>query len=348
MKKSMWVARIHKVHKLLKIERIPIPQIGPQDVLLHVKACGICHSDLHIMEGITPLPKYPMTIGHEFAGVIQEVGSEVKNWKAGQRVCIYSTIGCGDCFFCLKGREALCLSRNILGVHLDGGYAQFVRVPAKCLVQLPEKIPFDQGAILTDAVATPFHAIVKRSQMALGDTVVIFGIGGLGSHAVQIAKINGAAKVIAVDILDSAIKKAKQFGADVVIDGKRDDPVKAIRKATGGLGADVAFEFVGIKKTVEQAIASVRRGGRVVVSGIGDEQPKLPPPAVFTRSEIEVVGSYGFEKSEIKKIVEMVSEGKLDLSHSISHRITLDQANDGLRLLKEGKGEVLRIVILFN
>lgn len=348
MKKSMWAARIHKIHRLLKIERIPIPKIGPQDVLLKVKACGICHSDLHIMDGITPLPKYPMTIGHEFAGVIQDVGSMVKDWEAGQRVCVYSLVACGNCFFCLTGRETLCLNRNILGVHIDGGYAEFVRVPGKCLVKLPGKIPFDQGAILTDAVATPFHAIAKRSQMKLGDTVVIFGIGGLGSHAVQIAKINGAAKVIAVDILDSAIKRAKLFGADLVINGKRDDPVKAIQKNTGGLGADIAFEFVGIKKTIEQAMESVRRGGRVVVSGIGDQEAKLLPSAVFVRNEIEVVGSYGFEKSEIKKIVEMVSEGKLDLSHSISHRITLGQANEGMRLLKEGKGEALRIAIVFD
>lgn len=343
----MLAARIHNIHQPLKIEHIPIPKIGPQDILLKVKACGICHSDLHIMSGVTPLPNYPMTIGHEFAGLIQDVGSEVKDWKVGQRVCVYFLITCGNCFFCLTGRESLCLNRIGLGVHADGGYAEFVKVPDRCLVQLPENIPFDQGAILTDAVATPFHAIVKRSHMKPGDTVAIFGIGGLGVHAIQIAKINGAGKVIAVDVLDSAIERAKLLEADLAINGQREDPVKAIKDATGGLGADVVFEFVGTKKAIEQAMFSVRRGGRAVVSGIGDEKAHLLPPTIFARNEVEIVGSYAFEKMEIKKIVELVSRGVLDLSHSVTHHIPLEQANEGLRQLEEKRGDPVRVVIMF-
>jgi threonine dehydrogenase-like Zn-dependent dehydrogenase len=153
--------------------------------------------------------------------------------------------------------------------------------------------------------------------------------------------------VIAVDILDSAIQRAKLFGADLAIDGQRYSPVEAIQRATGGLGGDVAFEFVGTPKVIEQAMASVRRGGRVVVVGIGDQEAKLLPAAIFARNEIEIVGSYGFEKMEIKKIVEMVSQGMLDLSRSVSHRITLDQANEGLRQLEAKRGDPIRIVIVF-
>jgi len=344
----MLAARIRKINEPLKIENIPIPEIGSLDVLLKVKACGICHSDLHICKGVVPLAEYPRTIGHEFAGVIQDVGSEVKDWRAGDRVCVYFLITCGDCFFCRTGRESLCINRVAIGAHTDGGYAEFAKVPARNLIKLPENIPFDQGAILTDAVATPFHAIVKRSQMRLGDTVAIFGIGGLGAHAIQIARMNGAGKVIAIDVLDTALKRGRLFGADVVINGQRDDPIKAIREATGGIGVDVAFEFVGIKKTIEQAIASVRRGGRVVVSGLGDQEPKLLPAMLFARFEIEVVGSFSFEKMEIEKIVEMVSAGKLDLSHSVTHRISLDQVNEGLKWLEEKQGDPLRIVIVFE
>jgi len=348
MPPSMLAARMYKINEPLKIERIPIPEIGSLDVLVKVKACGICHSDLHLLQGVVPLPEYPRTFGHEIAGVIQSVGSGVKEWKTGDRVCVYFLITCGNCFFCRTGRESLCLNRITMGALTDGGYAEFVKVPARNLIKLPEKIPFDQGAILTDAVATPFHAIVKRSQMKLGDTIAIFGVGGLGAHAIQIAKINGAGKVIAVDVLDTALKRAKLFGADIAINSQGDDPIKVIQEATGGIGVDVAFEFVGIKKSIEQAIASVRRGGRAVVSGIGDQEPKLLPAVIFARFEIEVVGSYAFEKTEIERIVEMVSIGKLDLSHSVTHRIRLDQVNEGLKQLEEKQGDPLRIVIVFE
>jgi len=190
MPDKMKAARFYKVGEPLKIEMVPIPEIGPEEVLVDVKACGICGSDIHIVyEGVTPTPYTPITLGHEPSGVIEKVGSEVTDWKTGDRVTINPFLTCGKCINCLSGNSQICLSRRVIGIHAEGGLAEFLRVPAKNLVRLPQPIPFDQGAIIADAVATPFHAITKRGNIRAGEKMAVFGCGGLGIHAVQIARI---------------------------------------------------------------------------------------------------------------------------------------------------------------
>ncbi|OGQ07856.1 MAG: hypothetical protein A2026_08550 [Deltaproteobacteria bacterium RBG_19FT_COMBO_46_12] len=342
----MRAARFYKVAEPLKIDNVSVPELGSDDILVNVKACGICGSDIHIVyEGVTPTAYFPITLGHEPAGVITAVGPEVEGWKVGDGVTINPFLTCGKCINCLSGNSQICLSRRVIGIHTEGGLAEFLKVPSKNLVRLPENIPFDQGGIAVDAVATPFHAITKRGGLKVGERVAIFGCGGLGIHGVQIAKVCGASLVIAVDAIDPALERAKKVGADEVINPKREKPLEKIKELTGGMGVDLALEFIGLKETIKQAVRSVRGGGRVVVVGLGPDAVVLPPPTQIVRSELSLLGSYGSTTSEIQSVIDLVASGKLDLSDSITERFRLEEVNKGLDHLHKKIGSPIRIVI---
>ena len=199
-----------------------------------------------------------------------------------------------------------------------------------------------------DAVATPFHAITNRGALRVGEKVAVFGCGGLGIHGVQIAKVCGASLVIAVDASDSALERAGKVGADEVINPRKENPIEKIKEMTGGMGVDMAVEFVGLKETIEQAVRSVRVGGRTVVVGLGPETIFLPPPTTFVRTELSLLGSYSSTTLEIQNVVDLVAGGKLDLSDSITERFPLEEVNKGLDHLHKKTGNPIRIVIEFD
>jgi 2-desacetyl-2-hydroxyethyl bacteriochlorophyllide A dehydrogenase len=347
MQGKMKAARFYKVGKPLKIDLIPVPEVGPGDVLVDMKACGICGSDIHIVyEGVTPTAYSPITLGHEPAGVIGALGSEVEGWKVGDRVTVNPFLTCGKCINCLSGNSQICLSRRVIGIHTEGGLAEFLKIPAENIVYLPENIPFEQGGIAVDAVATPFHAITKRGALKVGEKVAIFGCGGLGIHGVQIAKVCGASLVIAVDTIDSALERAKKVGADEVINPRNGSAIQKIKKMTGGMGVDLALEFIGLRETIEQAVTCIRTGGRMVVVGLGPENISLLPPTTFVRTELSLLGSYGSTTLEIQNVVDLVANGKLNLSDSITERFLLEEVNKGLDHLHKKIGNPIRIVIV--
>jgi 2-desacetyl-2-hydroxyethyl bacteriochlorophyllide A dehydrogenase len=346
MKEKMRAARFYKVGEPLKIDLIPISQLEPGDVLVNVKACGICGSDIHIVyEGVTPTAYTPIALGHEPSGVITALGSEVEGWKVGDRVTVNPFLTCGKCINCLSGNSQICLSRRVIGIHTEGGLAEFLKIPAKNLVCLPGNVPFDQGGIAVDAVATPFHAITNRGALQGGEKVAVFGCGGLGIHGVQIAKVCGASLVIAVDTIDSALERAKQVGADEVINPRKESPVQKIKDLTGGMGVDLAVEFIGLRETIEQAIGCIRVGGKVVVVGLGPEIIFLPPSTTFVRTELSFLGSYGSTTVEIQNVINLVASGKLNLSDSITERFPLVEVNKGLDHLHKKIDNPIRIVI---
>lgn len=349
MKETIKAARFYKVGEPLRVERVLIPAPGPEEVLINVKACGICGSDIHIVyEGVTPTAYSPITLGHEPSGVITLLGDEVEGWKVGDRVTVNPFITCGKCINCLSGNSQICMSRRVIGIHTEGGLADFLKAPAKNLVRLPETIPFDQGGIAVDAVATPFHAMMNRGALKEGEKVAVFGCGGLGIHGIQIAKICGASLVIAVDNIDSALERAKKVGADEVINPKKEKPIDKIKKVTGGMGVDLAIEFIGLKETIEQAIGCIRVGGKVVVVGLGSQNISLPPPTSFVRKELSLLGSYGSTTLDIQQVVDLVASGRLDLSGSITERFPLDEVNRGLNHLHKKVGNPIRIAILID
>jgi threonine dehydrogenase-like Zn-dependent dehydrogenase len=231
-----------------------------------------------------------------------------------------------------------------MGITEDGAYAEYVRTAAKTLIRLPDNIPFDQGAAATDAVATPFHMISKRSGMKLGDSIAIFGLGGLGVHAVEIARLYGAGLVIGVDIDDHMCERAKNlFGADEVINSRKQDPVAEIHRLTGG-GADISVEVVGMPQSQLQAVNCLRFGGRALMAGLGAEQVALPIAGIFVRREWEAIGCYAFENVEIERIVNLASKGRLDLSKTVTSHIKLEDIGQGLDDLHHKRGYPIRIV----
>ena len=346
---TMKAARFYEVNKPLLIEQVPVPAIKEDEVLVQIKAVGLCGSDIHVVfEGHSvPIAFRPIILGHEPSGVIVQTGAKVEGWKPGMNVSINPIISCSVCRYCKTGHEEVCPHQELIGVSRDGALAEFMAIPAKNLVHLPEDIPFTVGAIITDAVATPFHALIDRAGLRPGESVAIYGAGGLGLHAVQIAKMAGASQIIVIDVLDSQLERASILGADVVINSLRESPVKAIKKATNGYGVDVAAEFIGLQETIKQAADSVIIGGRVVVSGVGPDEINLMPVTKFVRKQITILGSFGFSRRTIEQLIDLVCKGRLNMEESITHTFTLDEVNTALHYLHKKIENPTRVVITF-
>jgi 2-desacetyl-2-hydroxyethyl bacteriochlorophyllide A dehydrogenase len=246
---------------------VPVPAVGPRDVLVRVRAAGICHSDAHYRAGRSPAYPLPLTLGHEVAGVVERVGDAVTLVRPGDRVALHYLIACADCFHCSRGQEQFCRAGSMIGHFRDGGWAEYVAVPERNAVRLPDAIPFEHGAVLMCSSSTALHAL-RKGRLAGGETVAVFGVGGLGMSAVQLARALGALDVYAVDLDAAKLRMAEGHGA-VAIDA-RADPVAAIRERTGGRGVDVALELIGLPLTMRQAVQALAVQGRAVVAGLAD------------------------------------------------------------------------------
>jgi propanol-preferring alcohol dehydrogenase len=338
-------ARFYSVKEPLKVEDVSQPQPGAGQVLLAVRAAGLCGTDLHIaLEGTIPTAYQPITLGHEAAGVVAEIGAGVRDWKVGDRAVAFPNIACGECYACASGREALCLKSCILGVQADGAFAEYLLIPARMLVRLPEAIPFEIGAILTDAVSTAYHAVVCRGNVQRGETVVVIGCGGVGHHGVLWAKHRGA-RVLAVDTAAGALRRAQAAGADHLVNPAEADAAKSVRALTDGIGADCAFEFVGRAETVTTALKCLKRGGRAVVVGVGQERVTLPPLQAYVGNELSLVASLGFHRADLEKIVAMVGAGEVSLRGSVSEVVPLAEINAALLRVMEKRGDPVRVVV---
>ncbi len=277
----------------LEVTDLPRPDIGPNDVLVRVSACGICGSDVHGLDGSSGRRIPPLVMGHEAAGVIAEAGREVKRWKVGDRVTFDSTVSCGHCDFCRRGDINLCDNRQVLGVSCgdyrrNGAFAEYVAVPQNILYGLPEGLPFDHAAMI-EAVSIGVHA-VNLTPHALGDTAVVVGSGMIGQLTIQAAKVAGFGRVFAVDVDDAKLEMARKLGADETFNSKTCDPAKEIAERTGGHGADAALEAVGATDPIRTAIASVCKGATVTLIGNITPKIELPLQSVVTR-QIRLQGS---------------------------------------------------------
>ncbi len=341
----MLAARLHSVGAPLKIEDCPLPALHPGEALVRVLASGVCGSDLHMWRGSVPVRKRPIILGHEIAGAVAACGPECGSWKDGDPVIVRAGAGCGACPHCQSNRDNLCPDQRVLGMDEDGGFSQYVKAPADSLMPLPEGVPFEVAAILSDAVATPYHALAQRGALQPRESVAVFGCGGLGTHAVQLARLLGAAIVIAVDVRPGPLARAQELGADCTVDAAQEDPAKAIRQLTDG-GADLALEYVGRAETIAQAVRSLRPGGRAVVVGMGQEPITLPPPALFAWREHALLGSFGSTRQDLERVIELVRSGRLDMSRSVSARLPLAEVNRALEMLESGEGDPVRLVIM--
>ncbi len=330
----------------LSIEDVPDPEPAPNDVIVRVEACGICASDLHLIHGeMPPVAPLPLTMGHEASGVIESVGSNVPSWRPGDRVSVMGGKACGACPRCATGVMEDCWNLQIMGFHYDGAWAEKVKVPYYAVAAVPEPVSFEHAAIACDAVATPYAALVERAGLRAGEYVGIWGVGGLGTHAVQIARLVGAAFVGAVDPLPAARERALALGADVAVDPSSDDVVSAMRDGTGGRGLDVAADFIGRTSVTKQALPAMARGGRIVNVGQSFEPLEAGPILLFSVLGLSLLGHLGYRKSHLEQVLDLIARGRLDLSASISDRLPLARIHEGVDRLTSKEGSPVRIVV---
>jgi len=341
----MKAVRLVKVGSPLELQEIPVPQYGEREVLVRVRAAGICHSDVHYRAGKSPVYPLPMTLGHEVAGVVEAVGSQVTRVKVGDRVCLHYMVTCGNCYYCSTGNEQFCEKGVMLGHYTDGGYAEFIAVPERNAVKLPEEIPFEQGATLMCASATSLHAL-RKSRLKGGETLAVFGAGGLGMSAIQLGRALGASDVYAVDINPAKLALAQDLGA-VPVNAGEGDPVDAIRKLTGGKGVDVALEVIGLPVTMSQALRSLNVFGRAVIVGISERPLEVDTYHHLLGPETELIGSNDHLLQELPQLVEFARRGVLDLSRIVTRTVPLEAGaiNDVMDGLEHFSDDVRAVVV---
>jgi propanol-preferring alcohol dehydrogenase len=343
----MKAAQIIKPKESLQIKELETPTAKGSQILIKVKSSGVCHSDIHLWEGGYEGPhgiflkttdrgvKYPLTPGHEIAGTVESMGEEAtEKFNKNDKVLIYPWIGEGLCPACRIGEENLCDKPRSLGVYQDGGYAEYVLVPSyRYLVKLCESIDMDTAAVLSCSALTAYSA-VNNAKLKPYDNLVIVGAGGLGLMAIQLAKAVSGARVIALDLDDNKLKAAKQSGADITINSKKEDPIKSVMEVTDKLGADAVIDFVNASKTVETDMQFLRRRARVILVGLFGGELKLSLISMPTKA-YRLIGSY---TGTINEMLELVSLAEREvIKPVVSDKFKLDQATEALRMLKDGK-----------
>lgn len=339
-------ALVLKEYGKLTFEDVPTPECRPSEVLVAVKACGICGSDVHGMDGSTGRRRPPIIMGHEAAGVIAVIGQDVQGWKPGDRVTFDSTLSCGDCAYCRRGQVNLCEQRRVFGVSCQeyrqpGAFAEFVAVPHRILYHLPDALPFEEAA-LVEPFTIAFHA-VRRSPVTLNDTAVVVGCGMIGLTLVQAARLSGFGRIVAVDIAPEKLALAGSLGATDILNSAKVDVVEAILGLTGGAGADQAFEAVGLAGTVDLAIRSVRKGGAVTLVGNVTPKVDLPLQAVVTR-ELSLHGSCA-SAGEYGACLDMMSRGAINAKAILSATAPLADGAAWFERLYRKEPGLLKVVL---
>ena len=321
----------------LRLAEIPKPEPGPGEARVAVIACGFCHTDLHYLDhGVATAKAPPIVLGHEISGRVDALGTAAEGVAIGDRVLVPAVLPCGSCEYCRTGRENICPKMRMVGNHIDGGFAEFVVVPAKDLIPLPSEIDPVTGCVISDALTTPYHAVVNRAQVRAGERVVVVGCGGVGINAVQFARVAGA-EVIAVDLNDRKLEVARTLGAAETVNPTRvDDVGKAVRKLWGD-GADTTIEAVGTPTTIATAFSTLRRGGRLCLLGYSSAPAVLPAPRVMFL-EYSVIGSLGCRPGDYPRVVELVRQGRVRLDPVVTGRVPLEEIESAAALLRKGEG----------
>ena len=359
----MKAAVFHGPHQPLTIEEVDIAKPIGREVLVRTVASGVCHSDLHFIEGLYPFAA-PAILGHEAAGIVEAVGPHVTEFKPGDHVIACLSVFCGHCDYCLTGRTHLCQARPVRAAHEPpklswkgkpvnqfanlSSYAEEMLVHESGLVRVRDDMPFDRAALIGCGVTTGVGAVLNTARVEAGSTVAVYGAGGVGLAAIQGARIAGARMIIAVDVFAHKLATAKELGATHAVDASAGDPVRAIRELTG-LGVDYAFEAIGLKKAAEQAFDCLRPGGTATVIGMIPVGQKVElEGSVFLREKkIQgcSMGSNRF-KVDMPRYVELYLQGRLKLDEMITRRGRLEDVNEAFRAMKAG--EVARTVLTFS
>ena len=326
-------------------EDTPTPELAPGEVLVAVKACGICGSDVHGMDGSTGRRRPPVIMGHEAAGMIAEANS-ANGWKPGDRVTFDSTIFCGACAFCRRGQINLCDNRRVLGVSCEdyrrqGAFAEYVAVPERVLYRLPDGLSFEDAAMI-EPVSIAFHA-VRRAPPVLNDTAVVIGAGMIGLFVIQALRLAGCGKILAVDVVADKLKLAQDLGASHAVNSGAVDALARIRDLTGGLGADLAVEAVGMPQTVDMAVRCVRKGGSVTLVGNVSPRAELPLQVAVTR-ELSLYGSCA-SSGEYPACLDMLVRGAIKTAPMLSAVAPLAEGASWFDRLYRKEPGLLKVIL---
>ncbi|MEZ6057362.1 MAG: galactitol-1-phosphate 5-dehydrogenase [Planctomycetaceae bacterium] len=333
-------------YKELNVTDFDRPEIGDDDVLVQVRACGICGSDIHGYDGSTGRRIPPLVMGHEAAGVITEIGRRVTAFQPGDHVTFDSTVSCGHCYFCRRGSINLCDNRMVLGVSCGeyrrhGAFAEYVSVPQHICYRLPEGLPFAHAAMI-EAVSVAVHA-ANRTPVTLGDTAVVVGSGMIGMLVIQAIRLAGCSQVIAVDLDRGRLDKAVQLGADVGLKGDEVNVAEEVRKLTGGRGADVVLEVVGATPTIKTAIDSARKGGSITLVGNLAPKVEMPLQSIVTR-ELSVYGTCA-SNGEYPACIDLLSRGEIRVEDMITATASLDEGVDWFKRLYAGEPGAMKVIL---
>ena len=315
----------------LQATRRPLPRPGPGEVLVRVRASGLCSTDLHLLSGRQPLGELPRIVGHELAGDVVELGDGVTQWRTGERVTAAIDVTCGHCRHCLRGATQLCRAMRRIGFERDGGHADYVAVPAANLVALPDEIAYEAAAILPDAVACMYHSLIHQGGVGLGQRILILGVGGLGIHGVQIARSAGAA-VLATSRQPQRVALAERYGAVGV--NTADEPLEAaVARFTDGEGVDVVVDNIGNRASVRQGLKVLRPGGKFLVVAYLDESFEVPSIPLF-KTEQQIIGCRGSTRQDLIDVVRLVRTGQVTPVLGASY--PLEQIGDAVARLESG------------
>lgn len=327
----------------LEVHKRDIPQVDSGEVLLKVRACGICQTDLKIIRGAIPPPivTLPHVLGHEVVGEIAALGKDVYGLQEGDVGVVYSYVTCHNCERCLAGRENLCIHLERIGFEREGGFTEYLKIPAYNFCAFNRDLPVEKMAILADAIGTPYHAITGLAKVRPGQNVLIVGGGGLGIHAVQIAKLCGA-HVTVVDLNPAARDLAKTYGADETLDPA--NAAGAIADQTGGQGVDAVIEIVGYPETLEWSLPALKSGGKLILVGYAPDHPFALNTMMMHYHEYEIIGCRFVTKAELLKLTRLVETGKI--KPVVTRTFPFDQVNAALETLKGGKSPGRIVLVL--
>ena len=323
------------------LKEVPVPEVGPEDILIKVKAVGICGSDMPIFSGVREVPMN-LIPGHEFSGVVEKIGGDVLGFKVGDRVTPGLVINCGHCIYCRQGHESLC--ENILetGIHVDGAFAEYVKVPAKTAHLLPESMTFEQAASI-DPIASAYRP-VKKANIGSEDTVLIFGPGPIGIYTAQCAKAEGAKRIIVAGVNgdEERLKLAEELGADCVVNLSGADLVKSVMEINEGHLPDIVFEASGHPSAVQMCLDSVKANGKIVFIGIQHQSINLEL-AKIVRQEVKVEGSICYTWKDYKECIDLVSTGRVNTDRMVTHEFALSDIEKGIQVMKNR--EAVKVIL---
>ena len=360
-------AVLYEVKKPVVVEDVDVLEPGPHEVLVRWVANGVCHSDLHVITGDYPHP-LPVVLGHEAAGIVEKIGAGVETVQPGDHVCSSYIPSCGKCWYCIGGQPTMCalrdkprwfmhdgtsrLRKNAQSLHhflQVAGYATHAVLPEQSVIPIRKDAPLDVACLVSCGVLAGAGPVFNRAKVPPGASVAVWGCGGVGLNTIQAAKMVGAGKIIAVDVMRQKLQWAEEFGATHVVDASKDDPVARVQALSGTGGVDYAFEIVGTQKTIEQALLATHRGGTCVVVGVSPAGTKISiDPGLFLQQRVLTGSSFGGgrQRTDVPMLIDLYMDGKYRLNEMITRRVPLSELNEAFDSMLAG--EVKRSVVVYE